>query len=151
MLQFDGMLVGIHSATSPSSRPSMISTRHTRRLVAAATALVAMALAPSSLAAQQNSPNTTGLPLYAKVTTGSEYPSVKEETGTYKVYTAQSSDPIATIEAWYHHALPKAVEMKDDTQPSKLIVLKSGKDIVLIYSLADGSASIIKLQKYIGP
>jgi hypothetical protein len=128
----------------------MISTRHTCRLVAAATSLVAIALAPSMLAAQHK-PNTIGLPLYAKVTMGSEYPSVKEETGTYKVYTAQSLDPIATIEAWYHHALPKAIEMKDDTQPSKLIVLKSGKDIVLVYSLADGSASIIKLQKYLGP
>jgi hypothetical protein len=129
----------------------MISTRHARRLVAAATTLVAIALAPSTLAAQQNSPNTTGLPLYAKVTTGSEYPSVKEETGTYKVYTALSSDPIATIEAWYRHALPKAVQMKDDTQPSKLIVLKIGKDIVLIYSLADGNSTIVKLHKYLGP
>lgn len=129
----------------------MISPRHCSRLISAATCLVALALAPSALAAQQNKPNTTGLPLYAKVTMGSEYPAVKEETGTYKVYTAQTSDPIATVEAWYRHALPKAVERKEDSEHTKFIVLTVGKDIVLIYNLASGHTTIIKLQKYIGP
>ena len=54
------------------------------------------------------------------------------------------------MEAWYRHALPKAVERKDDSESKKFIVLTVGKDIVLIYNLASSRTSIIKLQKYIG-
>jgi hypothetical protein len=129
----------------------MMSKRQTPRLIAAAASIAALAIAPATLAAQQNNPNTTGLPLYAKINTGSEYPSVKEASGHYKVYTAQSPDPIATVEAWYRKALPKAVETKDDNQLTKGIVLTVGKDKVLIYNLGGGKASILELQKYIGP
>ena len=129
----------------------MISPRQLRHLIAATASVAALAVAPAALAAQQNNPNTTGLPLYPKVTTGSEYPSVKEKIGSYKVYTAQSSDPIATVEAWYRHALPKAVETKDDNSLTHGIVLTVGKDKVLIYNLGGSKASIIELQKYLGP
>ena len=128
----------------------MSSNRCLRRLFATATAVAAFALAPSALAAQNN-PNTTGLPMYPHLTTGSEYPSVKTKAGNYKIYTAQSSDPIATVEAWYRHALPKAVETKDDNHLTHGIVLTVGKNKVLVYTLGkNGKAAIVELQKYLG-
>jgi len=128
----------------------MISHRQIRRLVATATAVAALAIVPSALFAQNN-PNTTGLPMYPHLTTGSEYPSVKTKAGNYKIYTAQSSDAIATVEAWYRHALPKAVETKDDNQLTHGIVLTMGKDKVLVYTLGkNGKAAVVELQKYLG-
>ncbi len=122
-----------------------------RRLFAATAVLAAFALSSSPLAAQENAPNTTGLPMYPKLTTGSEYPSMKTEAGTYKIYTAQSSDAIAVIEAWYRHALPKAVETRDDKPPTPGIVLTMGKDKVLVYSLGkNGTVAVVELQKYMG-
>ena len=128
----------------------MISPHQLRRLIAAVASVAALAAAPAALAAQHNNPNTTGLPLYPKVTTGSEYPSVKEDAGQYKVYTAQSSDAIATVEDWYRKALPKAVETKDDNSLTHGIVLTLGKDKVLVYTLGGGKTAIIELQKYLG-
>jgi hypothetical protein len=110
-----------------------------------------LALAPSALAAQNN-PNTTGLPMYPHLTTGSEYASVKTKKGNYKIYTAQSSDPIATVEAWYRHALPKAVETKDDNALTHGVVFTNGKNKVLVYTLGkNGKAAVVELQKYLGP
>ena len=124
--------------------------RRIPRLIAAAASVVALAIAPSLLSAQNN-PNTTGLPMYPHLTTGSEYPSVKTKAGNYKIYTAQSSDPIATVEAWYRHALPKAVETKDDNALTHGIVLTMGKDKVLVYTLGkNGKAAVVELQKYLG-
>jgi hypothetical protein len=124
--------------------------RRIPRLVAAAASVVALAIAPSLLSAQNN-PNTTGLPMYPHLTTGSEYPSVKTKAGNYKIYTAQSSDPIATVEAWYRHALPKAVETKDDNALTHGIILTMGKDKVLVYTLGkNGKAAVVELQKYLG-
>ena len=128
----------------------MISHSQIRRLVATATAVAALAFVPSALLAQNN-PNTTGLPMYPHLTTGSEYPSVKTKAGNYKIYTAQSSDAIATVEAWYRHALPKAVERKDDNALTHGIVLTMGKDKVLVYTLGkNGKAAVVELQKYLG-
>lgn len=121
-----------------------------RSTVAAAT-LVALATVPSALAAQQNQPNTTGLPMYPKLNTGTEYPSVKEKTGTYKIYTAQSPDLVAVVESWYRKALPKAVEKKDDNALTHGIVLTTGKDKVLVYTLGGGKTAVLELQKYLGP
>ena len=128
----------------------MISLRRIRRLMAIAASVVAIAITPSALFAQNNA-NTTGLPRYPHLTTGSEYPSVKTNAGNYKIYTAQSSDPIATVEAWYRHALPKAVETKDDNQLTHGIVLTMGKNKVLVYTLGkNGKAAVVELQKYLG-
>lgn len=128
----------------------MISHRQIRRLIAATATAAALAIGPSALLAQNN-PNTTGLPMYPHLTTGSEYPSVKTKAGNYKIYTAQSSDPIATVEAWYRHALPKAVETKDDNALTHGIVLTMGKDKVLVYTLGkNGKAAVVELQKYLG-
>jgi hypothetical protein len=131
-------------------RHSMLSRLRIRRLFAAVTIAV-LATLPSSLAAQQNNPNTTGLPMYPHLTTGSEYPSVKTKEGNYKIYTAQSSDAIASVEAWYRHALPKAVESKDDNALTHGIVLTMGKDKVLVYTLGrNGKAAVVELHKYLG-
>ena len=128
----------------------MTSHFHIRRLLALGCSLVALAIAPSALAAQNN-PNTTGLPMYPHLNTGSEYPAVKTKAGNYKIYTAQSADPIATVEAWYRHALPKAVETKDDNALTHGIVLTMGKDKVLVYTLGkNGKAAVVELQKYLG-
>ena len=129
----------------------MTSPRQFRRLIAVAAAVAALAMLPSALAAQHNNPNTTGLPMYPHLTTGSEYPSVKTKAGNYKIYTAQSSDAIATVEAWYRHALPKAVETRDDNALTHGIVLTMGKDKVLVYTLGkNGKAAVVELQKYLG-
>ncbi|MEO8879600.1 MAG: hypothetical protein ABI446_04330 [Gemmatimonadaceae bacterium] len=126
-----------------------------RRLLALATAaaatIVALATNPVALAAQQNNPNTTGLPMYPKLNTGSEYPSVKEDAGHYKVYTAQSPDLVAVVESWYRKALPKAVETKDDNSLTHGIVLTKDKDRVLVYTLGGRKTAVVELQKYLGP
>ncbi|HMI56506.1 MAG TPA: hypothetical protein VK511_00520 [Gemmatimonadaceae bacterium] len=128
----------------------MIPHRRVRRLIATSAAVAALAIIPSALFAQNN-PNTTGLPMYPHLTTGSEYPAVKTKAGNYKIYTAQSSDAIATVEAWYRHALPKAVETKDDNALTHGIVLTMGKDKVLVYTLGkNGKAAVVELQKYLG-
>lgn len=122
-----------------------------RRLFAATAIVAAFALSSSPLAAQENAPNTTGLPMYPKLTTGSEYPSMKTKAGNYKIYTAQSSDAIAVVEAWYRHALPKAVETRDDNALTHGIVLTMGKDKVLVYTLGkNGTVAVVELQKYMG-
>lgn len=129
----------------------MNSPRQIRRLIAVAASIVALAMLPSSLAAQHNNPNTTGLPMYPHLNTGSEYPSVKTKAGNYKIYTAQSSDAIATVEAWYRHALPKSVETRDDNALTHGIVLTMGKDKVLVYTLGkNGKAAVVELHKYRG-
>ncbi len=121
-----------------------------RRLFIATAIVAAFALSSSSLAAQENAPNTTGLPMYPKLTTGSEYPSVKTKTGHYRIYTAQSSDPVAVVEGWYRKALPHAVETKDDNSFTHGIILTVGKDKVLVYSLGKSTSAVVELQKYMG-
>ena len=139
----------MNPAGSHSLWRTMTSYRHFR-LLALGCSLIAFAATPATLFAQNN-PNTTGLPMYPHLTTGSEYPSVKTKAGNYKIYTAQSSDAIATVEAWYRHALPKAVETKDDNALTHGIVLTMGKDKVLVYTLGrNGKAAVVELQKYLG-
>lgn len=133
----------------------MTSQRPLRRVIALAaisTAMVAaLAMLPSALAAQHNNPNTTGLPMYPHLNTGSEYGSLKTKAGTYRIYTAQSADAIATVEAWYRHALPKAVESKFDDAPNHGIQLTVGKDQVRVYKLDTAKATLVELKKYLGP
>ncbi len=121
-----------------------------RRLFAAAAVFAAIALSSSSLAAQENAPNTTGLPMYPKLTTGSEYPSVKTKTGHFRIYTAQSAAPVAVVEDWYRKSLPHAVETKDDNSLTHGIILTVGKDKVLVYSLGNSKTAVVELQKYMG-
>ena len=121
-----------------------------RRLFAATAVFAALALSSSSLAAQENAPNTTGLPMYPKLTNGSEYPSVIIKTAHYKVYTAGSPDPVAVVEDWYRKSLPHAVETKDDNSFTHGIILTVGKDKVLVYSLGKSKSAVVELQKYMG-
>ncbi|MBA2684825.1 MAG: hypothetical protein H0U66_10065 [Gemmatimonadaceae bacterium] len=121
-----------------------------RRLFVATAVIAAFAISPTSLAAQQNAPNTTGLPMYPKLNTGSEYPSVKTKTGRYKTYTAQSPDAVAVVEAWYRKALPHAVETRDDNSFTHGIILTVGKDKVLVYSIGKSTFGLVELQKYLG-
>lgn len=121
-----------------------------RHLFAATAVLAAFALSSSPLAAQENAPNTTGLPMYPKLTTGSEYPSVKTKTGHFRIYTAQSADLVAVVEAWYRKALPHAVETNDDNSLTHGIILTVGKDKVLVYSLGNFKTAVVELQKYMG-
>jgi hypothetical protein len=67
---------------------------------------------PVRILAQGNNPNETGLPLYPKATTGSQYPVRDGAHPAYLTYTAQSSDSLEAVEDWYRHALPQAKETK---------------------------------------
>jgi hypothetical protein len=127
----------------------MITRRQIRHLVSAAASIVALAALPSALAAQQNNPNTTGLPMYPKLNTGSEYASLKTEEGTFKIYTAQSPDELSVVENWYRHALKSPVETKDDDQMTHGIKLTVGKDRVLVYQLGKRKGTIVELQQYL--
>lgn len=129
----------------------MITRRHIRRLTAAAASLAALAILSSPLAAQQNNPNTTGLPMYPKLTTGSEYASMKTKEGTFKIYTAHSSDEISVVQNWYRHALKHPVETKDDDQMTHGIKLTVGKDRVLVYQLGKYKGTVVELQQYLSP
>jgi hypothetical protein len=104
----------------------MSSQRHQRLTVMLFVLLAGAVSLPPALAAQGNNRNDTGLPLYPHVTTGSQYPASQTKEGQMLIYTAQSSDPIATVEAWYRHALPKAKETRDDNQLTHGIVLTNG-------------------------
>jgi hypothetical protein len=129
--------------------------RPLRRVIALATVaaatIVALAMLPSTLAAQHNNPNTTGLPMYPHLTTGSEYPSLKTNEGTFKIYTAQSVDELSVVEDWYRHALKSPVETKDDSGVTHGIKLRVGKNRVLVYQLGKTKGSVVELQQYLGP
>jgi hypothetical protein len=132
----------------------MTSQRPLRRVLALATISTAMvaalAMLPSALAAQHNKPNTTGLPMYPNLTTGSEYASLKTKEGTFRIYTAQSSDAVSVVEDWYRHALKNPVETKDDDSLTHGIILTVGKDRVLVYQLGKTKGAVVELQKYLG-
>ncbi len=131
----------------------MTSHRQLHRLLARAMASAAtvalLALLPVAAAAQQNNPNTTGLPMYPKLNTGSEYASLKTKEGTFKIYTAQSPDAPAVVEDWYRHTLKHAVETKDDGGMTHGIKLTVGKDKVLVYQLGKRKGTVVELQKYL--
>jgi hypothetical protein len=104
---------------------------------------------PARIRAQGNNRNDTGLPLYPKATTGSQYPVRDGAHPAYLIYTAQSSDSLEAVEDWYRNALPQAKETKDDNQLTHGIVLTNGKDKVLLYHLANGKAAVIELKKFV--
>lgn len=115
-------------------------------LAVAALALASTAGLPTGILAQQNTRNETGLPLYPHATTGSQYPAARG----FLIYTAQTSDGLQVVEAWYRQALPKATEAKDENQLTHGIVLTSGKDKVLVYQLGNRKGAVLELQKYVG-
>lgn len=96
----------------------------------------------------RNNHNQTGLPLYPKANTVTQYPASPDAHPAYLIYTAQSSDSLEVVEDWYRHALPQAKETKDDNQPTHGIVLTKGKDKVLVYQLGKSKGSVIELQKF---
>jgi hypothetical protein len=120
------------------------SRRHASPSVALLLAALVVLVATIPLLAQNG--NQTGLPLYPKNDTGTQYPPNPEG---YSIYTAHSSDSLATVEDWYRHALPKAKETHDDNQLTHGIVLESGKDKVLVYQLGKSQGAVIELQKYV--
>jgi hypothetical protein len=111
------------------------SQRRTYLVVAATLAIAGLVGLPSRILAQQNNRNETGLPLYPHVTTGSQYPAMQTKGRWYTIYTAQSSDSLADVEAWYRHALPQAKETKDENQLTHGSVLTNRNDKVLVYRL----------------
>ncbi len=103
---------------------------------------------PVGILAQGNNHNETGLPLYPKANTGTQYPASPDAHPAYLIYTAQSTDSLDVVEDWYRHALPQAKETKDDNQLTHGIVLTNGKDKVLVYQLGKSKGSVIELQKF---
>lgn len=110
--------------------------------------LVGLVGLPTQVLALPNR-NETGLPLYPGATTGSQYPPMQIKGRWYAIYTAQSRDSLAVVEAWYRHALPQAKETKDEDQLTHGIVLTNGNDKVLVYQLGKLAATVIELQKYV--
>jgi hypothetical protein len=104
---------------------------------------------PVRILAQGNKPNETGLPLYPKANTGTQYQAPPNEHPAYLIYTAQSSDSLEVVEDWYRNALPQAKETKDDNQLTHGIVLTTGKDKVLVYQLGKSKGAVIELQKFV--
>jgi len=121
-----------------------------RAPVLALAAAAALMATPTVATAQANQKNLTGLPLYPKLFTGTQYPASQTSSGRYLIYTAQSTDPLETVEAWYRHALPKATESKDDNNLTHGIVLTNGKDKVLVYRLGNSKRAVVELQKFEG-
>lgn len=112
---------------------------------------VALACAAGSLSAQGNQKNETGLPMYPTLTNGSQYPVSQTKDGKFLIYTAQTKDALGVVEAWYRRALPKARESADENGLTKGIVLKNGKDKVLVYQLGRMKGAVVELQKYTAP
>jgi hypothetical protein len=121
-----------------------------RALTLTLAAIGGLLAASSTAAAQANQKNLTGLPMYPKLFTGTQYPASQTNEGKYLIYTAQSPDALETVEAWYRHALPKATETRDDNNLTHGIVLKNGKDKVLVYRLGHSKSAVVELQKYEG-
>jgi len=123
--------------------------RRTFFATAAKLAIAGLVGLPARILAQQNNRNETGLPLFPGVTTGTQYPPSETKGRWYAIYTAESRDPLAVVEAWYRHALPHANETKDENQLTHGIVLTNGKDKVLVYQLGKRAGTVIELQKYV--
>lgn len=121
-----------------------------RALLLTLAAACGLMASSTAVAAQANQKNLTGLPMYPKLFTGTQYPASQTNEGKYLIYTAQSPDALETVEAWYRHALPKAVETKDDNNLTHGIVLRNGKDKVLVYRLGNSKSAVVELQKYQG-
>jgi hypothetical protein len=103
---------------------------------------------PVRIVAQGNKPNETGLPLYPKSNTGTQYQAPPNDHPAYSIYTAQTSESLEVVEDWYRHALPQAKEKKDDNQLTHGIVLTTGKDKVLVYQLGKSKGTVIELHKF---
>ncbi len=115
----------------------------------AAAALVAL---PTGSHAQQINHNETGLPLYPHVINGKQYPAAQDPTTNgrwYAIYTAESPDSLAVVEAWYRRALPKAKETTDDNSLTHGIVLTIKNDQVLVYRLGSRPGAVIELHKFV--
>jgi len=102
--------------------------------------------------------NTTGLPTYPHISRAIMDPVPRDTLGSKCIhYTADSPDPLDSVEAWYRHALPGAVE-SDVNQNSlygdffKLsgIRLTLGTDFVTVYRTANGRLTSIELFRCAG-
>jgi hypothetical protein len=102
------------------------------------------------LVAQTIDPNDTGLPTYPHFTQGRAYQQPQRDSGrTYHVYTAGTGDDLATVEAWYRHALPGAKETAVDNSFTHGIVLTAGNNKVQVYQLGKSQGSVVELWKFL--
>lgn len=127
------------------------------RNVAAAALAILLPLVSARLFAADDR-NMTGLPTYPHISRAIMDPVPRDTVGSKCVhYTADSPDPLESVEAWYRHALPGAVE-SDVNQNSlygdffKLngIRLTRGADFVTVYRTANGRLTSIELFKCAG-
>jgi hypothetical protein len=123
--------------------------RQTYLAVTAMLVIAGLLWRPVQILAQGNKPNETGLPLYPKATTGTQYQAPPDAHPAYLIYTAQSSDLLEVVEDWYRQALPQAKETKDDNPLTHGIVLTKGEDKVLVYQLCKSKGAVIELQKFV--
>ena len=126
-------------------------------VIAAGLALsVAAAVSPTSAANIDT--NTTGLPTYPHLQSAMMDGVARNTLGHQCThFAADSPDPLETVQTWYRHALPGAVESdvnKDSMYGSyfKLtgIRLTRGNDFLTIYRTANGSSTSIELFKCSG-
>lgn len=122
-----------------------------RALLLSLAVICGLIVTSSSATAQANNKNQTGLPMYPALLNGTQYPASQTKEGKFLIYTAQSKDPLETVEAWYRHALPKATETRDDNRLTHGIVLHNGRDKVLVYRLGNSKGAVVELQKFVGP
>lgn len=103
------------------------------------------------LAAQTNSANTTGLPMYPHLTNGSQYTDpIKSFDGRYYlIYTAWSDDPIADVEAWYRHTWSSAKETPYNNKLMPGIELTSGNDKVRVHLVGKLKGAQVELLKFV--
>jgi len=124
------------------------------RTVAAAVLGILISLVSASLLAADDR-NTTGLPTYPHISRAIMDPVPRDTRGVKCIhYTADSPDPLDSVEAWYRNALPGAVE-SDVNQNSlygdflKLngIRLTRGADFVTVYRTSNGRLTSIEIFK----
>lgn len=125
--------------------------------VAAAALGILLPLASAGLLAAEDR-NTTGLPTYPHISRAIMDPVPRDTLGSKCIhYTADSPDPLDSVEEWYRHALQGAVE--SDVNLNSLygdffklngIRLTLGTDFVTVYRTANGRLTSIELFKCAG-
>lgn len=128
-----------------------------QRTVAAAALAIVLPLVSAGLQAADDR-NMTGLPTYPHISRAIMDPVPRDTLGSKCIhYTADSPDPLDSVESWYRQALPGAVE--SDVNRNSLygdffklngIRLTRGTDFVTVYRTANGSLTSIELFKCAG-
>lgn len=127
------------------------------RTVAAAVLGILLPLVSARLLAADDR-NTTGLPTYPHISRAIMDPVPRDTLGNKCIhYTADTPDPLDSVEAWYRSALPGAVE--NDVNQNSLygdflklngIRLTRGADFVTVYRTSNSRLTSIELFKCAG-